>query len=75
VAAIDPDVDPRADLTGFAEARLRLLDAAGGELSRLEVSDRRPGETALVLGSFRRRANGDWDSSPAARGTGTAWRT
>jgi restriction system protein len=31
------------------------------ELGRLEVSDGRPRETALVLGSFRRRSNGDWD--------------
>ncbi len=31
------------------------------ELGRLEVSDGRPRETALVLGSFRRRDSGDWD--------------
>lgn len=31
------------------------------ELGRLEVSDGRPRETSLVLGSFRRRPNGDWD--------------
>ncbi|WP_228978175.1 restriction endonuclease [Streptomyces sp. DH12] len=68
VAATDPEVDPRADLTGFTEARLRLLDTAGGELGRLEVSDGRPGETALVLGSFRRRANGDWDFVPGGKG-------
>lgn len=61
VAAIDPEADPHADLAGFTDARIRLLDAAGAELGQLEVSDGRAGETALVLGSFRRRANGDWD--------------
>ncbi|MFF3558551.1 restriction endonuclease [Streptomyces sp. NPDC002574] len=61
VAAIDPVADPRADLSGFTDAGIRLLDASGAELDRLEVSDGRPGETALVLGSFRRRAAGDWD--------------
>ncbi|MFF4320760.1 restriction endonuclease [Streptomyces sp. NPDC001568] len=60
VAAIDPEVDPDADLAGFTDARIRLLGAAGEEIDRLEVSDGRAGETALVLGSFRRRANGDW---------------
>ncbi|MFI0775745.1 restriction endonuclease [Streptomyces sp. NPDC021212] len=59
-AAVDPEVDPGADLSGFADARIRLLDASGAELGRLEVSDGRRGETALVLGSFRRRAGGDW---------------
>ncbi|MEU3403059.1 restriction endonuclease [Streptomyces sp. NPDC006670] len=61
VAAVDPEVNPDADLAGFTDAHIRLLDAAGGELGRLEVSDGRAGETALVLGSFRRRSNGDWD--------------
>ncbi|MEU9082674.1 restriction endonuclease [Streptomyces sp. NPDC048357] len=61
VAAIDPEVDPHADLAGFTDAHIRLLSAGGEELGRLEVSDGRAGETALVLGSFRRRANGDWD--------------
>ncbi|MFF4580609.1 restriction endonuclease [Streptomyces sp. NPDC001373] len=61
VAAVDPEVNPDADLAGFTDAHIRLLDGAGGELGRLEVSDGRAGETALVLGSFRRRANGDWD--------------
>ncbi|WP_437100412.1 restriction endonuclease [Streptomyces kronopolitis] len=61
VAAIDPQVNPDADLSGFTDARIRLLDASGEELGRLEVSDGRPGETALVLGSFRQRAGGDWD--------------
>src|SRR5262249_42229827 len=56
VAAVDPEVDPHADLAGFTDARIRLLDAAGSELGQLEVSDGRAGETALVLGSFRRRA-------------------
>ncbi|MDA5280300.1 restriction endonuclease [Streptomyces sp. Isolate_45] len=60
VAAIDPEVNPDADLAGFTDARIRLLGAAGEEIDRLEVSDGRAGETALVLGSFRRRANGDW---------------
>ncbi|MFJ3827111.1 restriction endonuclease [Streptomyces sp. NPDC090046] len=61
VAAIDPEVDPHADLAGFTDAHIRLLSAGGEELGRLDVSDGRAGETALVLGSFRRRANGDWD--------------
>ncbi|MFJ3925085.1 restriction endonuclease [Streptomyces sp. NPDC090022] len=61
VAAVDPEADPHADLAGFTDARIRLLDAAGAEAGELEVSDGRAGETALVLGSFRRRANGDWD--------------
>ncbi|MGW7578132.1 restriction endonuclease [Streptomyces sp. NPDC054765] len=61
VAAIDPQVNPDADLSGFTDARIRLLDASGEELGQLEVSDGRCGETALVLGSFRQRAGGDWD--------------
>lgn len=61
VAAVDPEVNPDADLAGFTDARIRLLDTAGGELGQLEVSDGRAGETALVLGSFRRRPGGDWD--------------
>ncbi|WP_367124318.1 restriction endonuclease [Streptomyces phytohabitans] len=61
VAAIDPEADPNADLSGFTNARIRLLDPAMTELGLLEVSDGRPHETALVLGSFRRRPNGDWD--------------
>ncbi|MFH8843087.1 restriction endonuclease [Streptomyces sp. NPDC017868] len=61
VAAVDPEVDPEADLGGFTEAGIRLRDDSGVELDRLEVSEGRPGETALVLGSFRRRAGGDWD--------------
>ncbi|SED94748.1 restriction system protein [Streptomyces sp. 2224.1] len=61
VAAIDPQVNPDADLSGFTDARIRLLDASGEELGTLEVSDGRQGETALVLGSFRQREGGDWD--------------
>ncbi|MGW2488844.1 restriction endonuclease [Streptomyces sp. NPDC001606] len=61
VAAVDPETNPSADLSGFTDACIRLLDPALTELGRLEVSDGRAGETALVLGSFRRRAGGDWD--------------
>ncbi|MGP3953003.1 restriction endonuclease [Streptomyces sp. 7N604] len=61
VAAVDPEVNPDADLSGFTDACIRLLDPSMTELGLLEVSDGRPRETALVLGSFRRRANGDWD--------------
>ncbi|MGC3002075.1 restriction endonuclease [Streptomyces sp. G35A] len=61
VAAIDPEADPDADLSGFTDARIRLLDPRLSEVGQLDVSDGRPGETALVLGSFRRRPNGDWD--------------
>ncbi|MEV0260729.1 restriction endonuclease [Streptomyces sp. NPDC050617] len=61
VAAVDPVANPAADLSGFTAAGIRLLDSAGAPLDQLEVSDGRPGETALVLGSFRRRAGGDWD--------------
>lgn len=61
VAAVDPEVNPDADLAAFADAGIRLRDDSGGELDRLEVSDGRPGETALVLGSFRRRSGGNWD--------------
>ncbi|QNP72739.1 restriction endonuclease [Streptomyces roseirectus] len=61
VAAVDPETDPHADLSGFTDARIRLLDARATELGVLEVSDGRPTETALVLGSFRRRDTGDWD--------------
>ncbi|WP_353944431.1 restriction endonuclease [Streptomyces sp. HUAS MG91] len=61
VAAVDPETNPDADLSGFTNAGIRLLDPALTELGRLEVSDGRPGETALVLGSFRHRPNGDWD--------------
>lgn len=61
VAAIDPEANSHADLSGFTDARIRLLDPRMTELGSLEVSDGRPRETALVLGSFRRRPNGDWD--------------
>ncbi|WP_414168803.1 restriction endonuclease [Streptoverticillium reticulum] len=67
-AAIDPAVNPDADLSGFTDARIRLADAAGGELGQLEVSDGRSGETALVLGSFRKRASGDWDFVVGGKG-------
>lgn len=59
VAAIDPEVNPEADLSGFTDARIRLLDPRLADLERLEVSDGRPGETASLLGSFHRRSNGD----------------
>ncbi|MGY5127056.1 restriction endonuclease [Streptomyces nigrescens] len=68
VAAIDPQVNPDADLAGFTDARIRLLDASGEELGQLEVSEGRPGETALVLGSFRQRAGGDWDFVAGGKG-------
>ncbi|MDX2936522.1 restriction endonuclease [Streptomyces ipomoeae] len=68
VAAIDPAVNPEADLSGFTDAHIRLLDPARAEQGRLDVSDGRPGETALVLGSFRRRANGDWDFVVGGKG-------
>ncbi|MFF5633583.1 restriction endonuclease [Streptomyces sp. NPDC012825] len=68
VAAVDPEVDPDADLRGFTEAGIRLRDGSGGELDRLDVSDGRDGETALVLGSFRRRAGGDWDFVVGGKG-------
>ncbi|WP_329112133.1 restriction endonuclease [Streptomyces sp. NBC_01353] len=61
IAAIDPAVNPDADLSGFTEACIRLMAPSGSELGRLEVSDGRANETALVLGSFRRRSSGDWD--------------
>ncbi|GAB2844002.1 hypothetical protein GCM10027074_08350 [Streptomyces deserti] len=61
VAAVDPEVNPEADLSGFTDACIRLLDPTMTELGRLEVSDGRARETALVLGSFRRRPSGDWD--------------
>lgn len=61
VAAIDPTVNPHADLAGFTDAKILLSDGTGAQtLDELEVSDGRGGETALVLGSFRRRSNGDW---------------
>ncbi|MFB6840580.1 restriction endonuclease [Streptomyces sp. NPDC056361] len=68
VAAVDPEVNPDADLGGFTEAGIRLRDDSGVELDRLVVSDGRPGETALVLGSFRRRAGGDWDFVVGGKG-------
>jgi len=70
VAAVDPEADPDADLTGFTGARIRLTDPTGREADRLEVSDGRPGETALVLGSFRRRSSGDWTFVTGGKGYG-----
>ncbi|MFD9715664.1 restriction endonuclease [Streptomyces sp. NPDC059076] len=67
-AAVDPEVNPRADLAGFTRAGIVLRDVAGQELDRLTVSDGRPGETALVLGSFRRRAGGDWEFVVGGKG-------
>ncbi|MFJ2788399.1 MULTISPECIES: restriction endonuclease [unclassified Streptomyces] len=61
VAAVDPEANPDADLGGFLDAGIRLRDDSGAELDQLVVSDGRSGETALVLGSFRRRSGGDWD--------------
>jgi restriction system protein len=68
VASVDVEVNPEADLSGFTDASVLLRDAPGAELDRLPVADGRPGETALVLGSFRRRRSGDWDF--VAGGTG-----
>lgn len=68
VAAVDPEAGPAADLSSFTDAAIRLLDPSLSELGRLEVSDGRPRETALVLGSFRRRANGDWDFVVGGKG-------
>ncbi len=58
---MNPEVNPNADLSEFTDACIRLLDPSMTELGRLEVTDDRTRETALVLGSFRRRASGDWD--------------
>jgi restriction system protein len=68
VAAVDPEVNPGADLVGFTDAGIRLRDAMGAELDRLDVSDGRAGETALVLGSFRRRGSGDWEFVVGGKG-------
>ncbi|MFF7339449.1 restriction endonuclease [Streptomyces sp. NPDC008163] len=68
IAAIDPVANPDADLSGFTDAGIRLLDAERAPLDQLDVSDGRPGETALVLGSFRRRANGDWEFVTGGKG-------
>ncbi|WP_406400208.1 restriction endonuclease [Streptomyces uncialis] len=70
VAAVDPAVNPDADLAGFTGAGIRLRAADGTELDRLEVSDGRAGESALVLGSFRRRAGGDWTFVVGGKGYG-----
>ncbi|WP_030624858.1 restriction endonuclease [Streptomyces sclerotialus] len=68
VAAVDPETHPDADLSGFSDARLRLSDPSGTAIDELQVSDGRPGETALVLGSFRRRSSGDWSFVPGGKG-------
>ncbi|MEU2021892.1 restriction endonuclease [Streptomyces sp. NPDC016469] len=68
IAAVDPVANPDADLSGFTDAGIRLLDAERTPLGQLDVSDGRPGETALVLGSFRRRANGDWEFVTGGKG-------
>lgn len=68
VAAVDPEAGAGADLSGFTDSRIRLSDPSGAAIDELEVSDGRPGESALVLGSFRRRANGDWDFVPGGKG-------
>lgn len=68
IAAVDPVANPTADLSGFADAGIRLLDSEWKPLDRLDVSDGRAGETALVLGSFRRRANGDWEFVTGGKG-------
>ncbi|MFI6686246.1 restriction endonuclease [Streptomyces sp. NPDC050485] len=68
VAAVDPEANPGQDLAGFTEAAICLRDPAGRELDRLPVSDGRPTETALVLGSFRRRPGGDWDFVAGGKG-------
>ncbi|MDW8472636.1 restriction endonuclease [Streptomyces scabiei] len=68
VAAIDPAANPDADLSGFTDAGIRLLDPSRAEQGRLDVSDGRAGETALTLGSFRRREGGDWDFVVGGKG-------
>ncbi|MEU6991641.1 restriction endonuclease [Streptomyces sp. NPDC046465] len=68
VAAVDPEADPEADLAGFTGAGVRLRGADGAELDQVAVSDGRPGETALVLGSFRRRSSGDWSFVVGGKG-------
>ncbi|NUS12993.1 MAG: restriction endonuclease, partial [Streptomyces sp.] len=68
-AALDPTATTaHTDLTAFTRATLRLLDASRADLGSLAVSEGRPGETALVLGSFRRRPSGDWDFVPGGKG-------
>lgn len=68
VAAIDPNASPHGDLSGFSDAYLRLSAPSGEEAESLAVSDGRPGEKALVLGSFRKRAGGDWDFVSGGKG-------
>lgn len=68
IAAVDPVANSAADLSGFTDAGIRLLDAERTPLDQLEVPDGRTGETALVLGSFHRRANGDWEFVSGGKG-------
>ncbi|MFI6084903.1 restriction endonuclease [Streptomyces sp. NPDC051217] len=68
VAAVDPEANPDADLSGLTNARIRLSDPSGTGIDELPVSDGRAGETALVLGSFRKRAGGDWDFVTGGKG-------
>lgn len=70
VAAVDPEANPDADLSGFTDACIRLLDPARNEPGRLDVSDGRSGE-ALVLGSFRCRPNGDLTGISSLEGRAT----
>ncbi len=67
-AAVDSEQDGDGDLAELADTRLRLSDPSGNEAESLAVSDGRATEKALVLGSFRRRANGDWNFVPGGRG-------
>ena len=69
VAALDPSAGPSSDLSGFTEAgdppaRRRRAPTWTASPS----PDGRPGETALVLGSFRRRDGGDWDFVVGGKG-------
>lgn len=68
VAAVAPEADPQGDLSSFTDAYLRLSAPSGEEAESLTVSEGRSGEKALVLGSFRRRVNGDWDFVPGGKG-------
>ncbi|MBP2055652.1 stress response protein SCP2 [Streptomyces griseochromogenes] len=56
VAAIDPEVDPNADLSGFTDACIRLLDPSLAELGRLEVPT-----GGQAKPPWCSAPNGDWD--------------
>jgi hypothetical protein len=45
VAAVDPQVNPNADLSGFTDPCVRLRDPELAELGQLDVSDGAPRET------------------------------